>query len=122
MSNDKEGGGFMGGFLLGALVGAGVGLLLAPRPGEETRQILAEKSDEILSHADQWRSQAEQAKAALREVADEFVGRARVVIDEQREALRAAFEEGRQAAEQAAAELQARIHESRQAPADSPKS
>ncbi len=121
MSDDREGGGFLGGFLLGALVGAGLGLLLAPRAGEETRQIIAEKSDDLLSHADQWRSQADQAKAALREVADDFVSRARLVIDEQREALRQAFEEGRQAAEQAAADLQARIHEARQTPPEGPK-
>lgn len=114
MSDKNEGGGFMGGFLLGALLGAGLGLLLAPRPGEETRQILAEKGDELLSHADQWRAQADQVKAAIGEVADEFVTRARGVIEEQREALRDAFAEGRQAAEQAAADLQARVHESRQ--------
>jgi gas vesicle protein len=42
----EEGGGGLVGFLLGAAVGAGVGLLLAPRSGKETREKLADWLDE----------------------------------------------------------------------------
>ncbi len=37
----------LGGFLAGALVGAGVGLLFAPKSGEETRKELKAKLDEM---------------------------------------------------------------------------
>jgi len=35
------------GFLLGAVVGIAVGMLYAPRPGEETRAMLYDKADEV---------------------------------------------------------------------------
>jgi len=38
---------FLTGFLFGSAVGGVVGLLLAPTSGEETREMIAEKSDEI---------------------------------------------------------------------------
>ena len=38
--------GKVGSFLLGGLVGAGVALILAPRSGEETRALIAEKADD----------------------------------------------------------------------------
>ncbi|MDR2492026.1 MAG: YtxH domain-containing protein [Coriobacteriales bacterium] len=37
----------IGSFILGGLVGAAIGLLYAPRPGSETRAIVADKVDEI---------------------------------------------------------------------------
>jgi len=37
---------FLGGFLMGAAVGGVLGLLLAPRSGEETRELLIDKSEE----------------------------------------------------------------------------
>jgi len=43
----KNGSGFMA-FLLGGAIGAVVGLLYAPRPGTETRQILTEEGRELM--------------------------------------------------------------------------
>ncbi len=34
------------GFMLGAVVGIAVGMLYAPRPGVETREMIAEKAEE----------------------------------------------------------------------------
>ena len=45
MSNDQGGGSFFSFFLMGGIVGAIVGLLLAPRKGQETRAELSQKSE-----------------------------------------------------------------------------
>jgi gas vesicle protein len=37
---------FLVGFLTGVLTGAAIGLLLAPEPGEDTRNLIREKFDE----------------------------------------------------------------------------
>lgn len=45
--SDKQSGGFVGGVLLGAAVGTVAGLLIAPRTGRETRQILKKSADAL---------------------------------------------------------------------------
>ena len=40
-----SGGGFITGFLFGGIVGAAFGLLLAPKPGQETRNELRNQSE-----------------------------------------------------------------------------
>jgi gas vesicle protein len=45
--SDKQSGGFVGGVLLGATLGAVAGLLMAPRTGRETRQILKKSADAL---------------------------------------------------------------------------
>ena len=45
---EKNSGGFVGGVLLGAAMGTVAGLLIAPRTGKETRQILKKKSADAL--------------------------------------------------------------------------
>ena len=45
--SDKQSGSFVGGVMLGAAVGAVAGLLMAPRPGRETRQILKKSADAL---------------------------------------------------------------------------
>lgn len=37
-------GDFLAGMLVGALIGASLGLLFAPEPGEETRELVAERA------------------------------------------------------------------------------
>lgn len=39
--------GFLGGFLLGALVGAVIALILAPRRGDETRELVAHTAGDL---------------------------------------------------------------------------
>ncbi len=70
MGSDHNGPGFGTGLALGALMGSLVALLLAPRPGEETRSQVMEKT------------------APLREKAE-------VLANEARERLKEAIEEGR---------------------------
>lgn len=43
----KGSGAFLGGLVLGSTVGALAGLLLAPRPGRETRKILKKSADAL---------------------------------------------------------------------------
>lgn len=45
--DDRHSSGFVGGLLVGAALGAIAGLLIAPRPGRETRQILKKSADAL---------------------------------------------------------------------------
>ncbi len=40
-------GDFMAGILVGVLIGGALGLLFAPEPGEETRELVAEKARQL---------------------------------------------------------------------------
>ncbi len=40
-------GDFMAGILVGALIGGALGILFAPEPGEETREIVADKARQL---------------------------------------------------------------------------
>lgn len=51
----------IGAFLLGGVVGAVVGILLAPRSGEETRTMIADKANDVWGEAQEWGSQASAA-------------------------------------------------------------
>ena len=70
MASNDSGGSFVLGFLVGGIVGAAVGLLLAPRSGEDTRAELAGRSEA-------WRNRAEEMAANLRERAAPAVDTAR---------------------------------------------
>ena len=50
-NNSTPVGGFLAAFTIGALVGAGIALLYAPRSGEETRRLLAAKTQEFKGKA-----------------------------------------------------------------------
>ena len=52
MAND--GSGFTTGLLVGGIIGTVIGILIAPKPGEETRADLLEKSDLIRHKADEF--------------------------------------------------------------------
>ena len=50
-NNSTPVGGFLAAFTIGALVGAGIALLYAPQSGEETRRLLAAKTQELKGKA-----------------------------------------------------------------------
>jgi gas vesicle protein len=77
-------------FLAGLGVGAVVGVLYAPRSGEETRDTLRSKAEEGREYM---RNRARQA----RDQAGDWVDRGRDVISQQKEQFKAAYEAGRQA-------------------------
>jgi gas vesicle protein len=77
-------------FLVGLGVGALVGVLFAPKSGEETRDFLAQKADEGKDFA--------QRKAReLRERADELIERSKDVATRKKDSITAAVEAGREA-------------------------
>jgi gas vesicle protein len=69
--SDSDLGSFMAGFFIGGLIGAGVALLLAPQSGEETREMLRERSIELKSRAE--------------EAASDFRSKTETILDEGRE-------------------------------------
>ena len=87
--SDRDGNSFLW-FLAGLGVGAVVGVLYAPRSGEEMRDVLRSKADEGREYV---RNRARQA----RDQAGDWVDRGRDVINQQKEQFRAAYEAGRQA-------------------------
>lgn len=86
---DRDGGSFLW-FLAGLGVGAVVGVLYAPRSGDETREVLRSKAQE---GGDRVRQQARRA----REQASDWVDRGGDVLNQQKERFRSAYEAGRQA-------------------------
>jgi gas vesicle protein len=77
-------------FLAGLGVGAVIGVLYAPRSGDETRDVIRSKAQE---GSERVRQQARRA----REQAGDWVDRGRDVINQQKDQLRNAYEAGRQA-------------------------
>ncbi|MGA2434900.1 MAG: YtxH domain-containing protein [Bryobacteraceae bacterium] len=76
-------------FALGLGLGLAVGVLFAPKSGEETREFLRSKADE---GKDFLRRRSEE----LREEAGDFVERGKQAINRQRDTLSAAVEAGKQ--------------------------
>jgi len=87
--SDRDGNSFVW-FLAGLGIGAAVGVLYAPRSGEETREVL-------LSKAQEGREQVRHRARKAREQAGDWVDRGRDVVSQQKEQFRAAYEAGRQA-------------------------
>jgi len=80
----------MGWFLFGAALGAAAALLLAPKTGEETRQLLTQRSGEVAKKA-----QGLAAEAQGR--AGEWLDKSRELFEEQTQRLLNAFEAGKDA-------------------------
>ena len=88
-------------FIVGLGVGVAVGMLLAPRSGEETRQLLREKADEskdyLRTKADESREFVKRRGAELRESAGDLIDRSKDAISRQKDQLAMAVEAGKQA-------------------------
>jgi gas vesicle protein len=77
-------------FLVGLGVGAVMGVLFAPKSGEETRDFLSKRADD-------GREFAQKKARELRERADELIERGKDVASRKRDSLTAAVEAGREA-------------------------
>jgi len=80
----------MGWFFFGAALGAAAALLLAPKTGEETRELLTQRSGEVAKKA-----QGLAAEAQGR--AGEWLDKSRELFEEQTQRLLNAFEAGKDA-------------------------
>jgi gas vesicle protein len=77
-------------FLVGLGVGALMGVLFAPKSGEDTREYLAKRADD-------GREFAQKKARELRERADDLIERGKDVASRKRESITAAVEAGREA-------------------------
>jgi gas vesicle protein len=88
-------------FIVGLGVGVAVGMLMAPRSGEETRQILRSKADEgaefLKTKADESKEFVRRRSTELRESASDLIDRSKDAISRQKEQLAMAVEAGKQA-------------------------
>ncbi len=58
------------GFILGAVVGVAIGMLYAPRPGVETRAMIADKADEVKEKVSEAVDMVKEKASALRSRAE----------------------------------------------------
>ena len=115
MTDDRDDLNFLGALGLlavGAIIGAAVALLLAPKTGEETRELLREKGADWARQARERGS--ELARRAQETVGDaqvraqEYLGRGKEVVEDTSAQLKAAFEAGRGAMREEIARLRGR--------------
>jgi len=91
MSEHKgDAAGYLGWFFLGAAAGAAAALLLTPRTGQQTRDLLAERGGEITKKAQDLATEA-QGRAG------EWLDKSRELFEEQTQRLMSAFEAGKDA-------------------------
>ncbi|MGC2068978.1 MAG: YtxH domain-containing protein [Candidatus Acidiferrales bacterium] len=75
-------------FLVGLGIGALVGILFAPKSGDETRDYLSSKADE-------GRDYAQKMARELRERAEDLLERSKEIMSRQKDALSTAVEAGK---------------------------
>jgi gas vesicle protein len=91
MRNDRgDAGGYLGWFFLGGILGAAAALLMAPKTGRETRELLAEHGNEVAKRAQEMANDA-QGRAG------EWLDKSRELFEEQTQRLMTAFEAGKDA-------------------------
>lgn len=91
MANDRnDAAGYLGWFFLGGIIGAATALLLAPKTGRETRDLLLERSGELARRAQEMATDA-QGRAG------DWLDKSREVFEEQTQRLMSAFEAGKDA-------------------------
>jgi gas vesicle protein len=84
---DRDG---LANFFLGLGIGVGLGMLFAPKSGDETREL-------IMNKADQGREFIKKQTASLQDSASSLVDKGREIIGRQRDTINDALEAGKQA-------------------------
>ena len=82
--------GYLGWFFLGAIAGAAAAVLLTPKTGRKTRDLLAEQSGDLFKRAQDVAEQAQDRAEGLFDKGREY-------FEEQAQRLTSAFEAGRSA-------------------------
>jgi gas vesicle protein len=95
---EKSGFGY---FLLGLGIGVAAGMLWAPRAGDETRQIIADKAGEgadyLKNRAQEGTEYVRQRSDDLKQSASDLYEKGRSTVARQKDTLNAAVEAGKQA-------------------------
>jgi len=81
---------FLAGMGLGALIGAAAALLVAPKPGSETRQ-------DILNATDDLRAKANKVVHDISESSEELVKKSKELLESTRDKVQSAVDAGKQA-------------------------
>jgi gas vesicle protein len=76
-------------FLVGLGIGALIGILFAPKSGEETREYLSSKADE-------GRDYAQRKARELRERAEDLIERSKEIMSRQKDAISSAVDAGKE--------------------------
>lgn len=99
----------IGYFLLGLGVGVAAGILWAPRAGEETRQLIADKANEgadfVRTRTQEGKEYVRQQADTLRDSATDALEKGRSTVQRHKENLTAAVEAGKQAYRDAVTDL-----------------
>ncbi len=91
MASDRnDAAGYLGWFFLGGIMGAAAALLMAPRTGQQTRDLLLERGGEFAKRAQEMATDA-QGRAG------DWLDKSREVFEEQTQRLMSAFEAGKDA-------------------------
>lgn len=91
MANDRnDTASYLGWFFLGGVIGAAAALLLAPKAGRETRELIAERGGDVARKAQELANEA-QGRAG------EWLDKSRELFEEQTQRLMGAFEAGKDA-------------------------
>ena len=85
-------GDFMAGVLLGGVIGAALALLVAPQSGEQTRELLKEKSGELTERA---KERIADLTAKVKEQAGEMVASGKEALRERKEKLISSLHAGK---------------------------
>ena len=97
-------------FLLGLGIGVAAGILWAPRAGEETRQLIADKAGEgadyLKNRAQEGSEYVRQRSDELKQSASELYEKGRSTVAKQKDTLSAAVEAGKQAYRDAVSDIQ----------------
>jgi gas vesicle protein len=91
MATDRnDAAGYLGWFFLGGIIGAAAALLVAPKTGRQTRDLLLERGNELARRAQEMATDA-QGRAG------DWLDKSREVFEEQTQRLMSAFEAGKDA-------------------------
>ena len=89
MASDRnDAAGYLGWFFLGGIIGAAAALLVAPKTGRETREMLS---------SGEWARRAQTMATEAQGRAGEWLDKSRELFEEQTQRLMTAFEAGRDA-------------------------
>ena len=96
-------------FLLGLGIGVAAGILWAPRAGEETRQLIADKAGEgadyLKNRAQEGSEYVRQRTDDLKQSASDLYEKGRNTVSRQKDTLSAAVEAGKQAYRDAVSDI-----------------